>query len=152
VNAGDRVSWDGTPDVAMAGGARVIETEVNRSLARNIGLENSSSDGVLFVDSDMILPPSLIEECEIGLVRYDALIIPEISVGRGFWTECKAAERKTYFRNEMIEAARCFRRDALLSLGAYNPRLDAGADSHLQIRAKCRGHSIARTATTTEHE
>src|SRR5437773_1999423 len=117
----DRFSWDGTPDVAMAGGARVIETEVNRSLARNIGLENSSSDGVLFVDSDMILPPSLIEECETGLVRYDALIIPEISVGRGFWGECKAAERKTYILNDMIEAARSFRSDALLSLAGYNP-------------------------------
>src|SRR2546427_10295472 len=141
----DRFSRDGTADIAMAEGARVIETGVNRSLARNIGLENSSSDGVLFVDSDMILPHSLIEECETGLAKHDALIIPEISVGKGFWAECKAAERRTYIHNDMIEAARCFRRDALLSLGGYHPRLEAGEDWDLQIRAKAVGLSIGRT-------
>jgi glycosyltransferase involved in cell wall biosynthesis len=148
----DRFSRDGTPDVAMAEGARVIETEVNRSLARNIGLESSSSDGVLFVDSDMILPPSLIEECETGLARHDALIIPEVSVGKGFWAECKAAERKTYIHNDMIEAARCFRKEPLLSLGAYNTRLEAGEDWDLQIRAKAAGLSIGRTTATIEHD
>jgi glycosyltransferase involved in cell wall biosynthesis len=148
----DRFSRDGTPDVAMAEGAKVIGTEVNRSLARNIGLRSSSSGGVLFVDADMILPPSLIKECETGLTKHDALIIPEISVGRGFWAECKAAERKTYIRNEMIEAARCFRKEALLSLGGYNPRLEAGEDWDLQIRAKAIGLSIGRTAATIEHD
>jgi glycosyltransferase involved in cell wall biosynthesis len=148
----DRFSGDGTSEAAKAEGAKVIETGVNRSLARNIGLEHSSSDGVLFVDSDMILPPSLIEECEAGLAKYHALIIPEISVGRGFWAECKAAERKTYIRNDMIEAARCFRTDALLSLGGYNPRLEAGEDWDLQIRTRAAGFSVGRTAAEIEHD
>ena len=148
----DRLSRDGTPDVAMADGAKVIETEANRSLARNIGLKNSSSDAVLFVDADMILPFSLIEECETGLARHDALIIPEISIGRGFWAECKIAERNTYIRNDMIEAARCFRKDALLSLGGDNPTLEAGEDWDLQIRAKSVGLSIGRTAATIKHD
>ncbi len=148
----DRFSKDGTSEVAMAEGAKLIETGVNRSIARNIGLEKSSSDGVLFVDSDMLLPPSLIEECEAGLGKYHALIIPEISVGRGFWAECKAAERKTYIHNEMIEAARCFRRDALLSLGGYNPRLEAGEDWDLQKRARAAGISVGRTVAEIEHD
>ena len=148
----DRFSRDGTSEVAKSEGAKVIETEVNRSVARNIGIEKSSSDGVLFVDSDMILPPSLIEECQTGLVKYHALVIPETSVGRGFWADCKAAERKTYIRNEMIEAARCFRRDALLSLGGYNPRLEAGEDWDLQKRAKAMGFSVGRTAAEIEHD
>jgi len=148
----DRFSADGTSEVAMTEGAKLIETGVNRSLARNIGLEKSSSDGVLFVDSDMILPPSLIEECETGLGKYHALIIPEISVGRGFWAECKASERKTYIRSEMIEAARCFRRDALLSLGGYNPRLEAGEDWDLQKRARAAGLSVGRTVAEIEHD
>ena len=148
----DRFSRDGTSEIAMAEGAKVIETGVNRSLARNIGLQQSSSDGVLFVDSDMILPPSLIEECETGLGKYHALVVPEISVGRGFWGECKAAERRTYIRNEMIEAARCFRRESLLSLGGYNPRLEAGEDWDLQIRARAMGFSVGRTAAEIEHD
>jgi len=148
----DRYSRDGTAELARADHAKVIEVEVNRSRARNIGLEKSSSAGVLFVDSDMILPPSLMKECEAGLIKHHALIIPEISVGRGFWAECKAAERKTYIRNEMIEAARCFRTDALLSIGGYDPRLEAGEDWDLQIRAKAAGLSFGRTSTVIEHD
>src|SRR5439155_642887 len=142
----DRFSADGTSEVAMTEGAKLIETGVNRSLARNIGLEKSSSDGVLFVDSDMILPPSLIEECETGLGKYHALIIPEISVGRGYWAECKAPERKTYIHNEMIEAARCFRRDALLSLAGYNPRLERAEEWDLQKDARAGRLAAGRTA------
>jgi len=148
----DRFSRDGTASEATAQGAKVIEVEANRSIARNIGLENSESDGVLFVDSDMILPPSLIEECEAGLAKYDALIIPEISTGRGFWAECKSLERETYIRNEMIEAARCFRRNALLMLGGYNPRLEAGEDWDLQVRAKNIGLSVGRTVSQIAHD
>ncbi len=148
----DRFSRDGTAQEATAQGAKVIEVEANRSIARNIGLENSQSEGVLFVDSDMILPPPLIEECEAGLAKYDALIIPEISTGRGFWAECKSLERETYIRNEMIEAARCFRRNALVTLGGYNPRLEAGEDWDLQVRAKTIGLSVGRTVSQIAHD
>ena len=148
----DRFSRDGTAEEAMAQGAKVIEVEANRSIARNIGLENSESEGLLFVDSDMILSPPLIEECAAGLAKHDALIIPEISTGRGFWAECKSLERQTYIRNKMIEAARCFRRRALVKLGGYNPRLEAGEDWDLQVRSKTVGLSVGRTVSQIEHD
>jgi len=148
----DRFSRDGTAEEATAQGAKVIECEANRSVARNIGLENSESEGVLFVDADMIMPPLLIGECEAGLAKYDALIIPEISTGKGFWAECKSLERKTYIRNEMIEAARCFRRSALVKLGGYNPRLEAGEDWDLQVRSKTIGLSVGRTVSQITHD
>src|SRR5438132_8941124 len=81
----DRFSQDGLASFARANGANVIQSKANRSMARNIGLQNASSKGVLFVDSDMILPTTLIEECEMGLGEHDALIVPEESVGDGFW-------------------------------------------------------------------
>ena len=148
----DRFSRDGTAEEAMAQGAKVIEVEANRSMARNIGLENSESEGVLFVDADMILPPPLMEECEAGLANHEALIIPEISIGRGFWAKCKSLERKTYIRNEMIEAARCFRRSALVKLGGYNPRLEAGEDWDLQVRSKTIGLCVGRTVSQITHD
>ena len=49
----DRFSKDGTAHIASARGAKVIQRNTGRSIARNIGLENCSSNGVLFVDSDM---------------------------------------------------------------------------------------------------
>src|SRR5713101_7115158 len=75
----DRFSQDGLDSFAKAKGATVIQSDTNRSRARNIGLEKASSKAVLFVDSDMILPTDLVKECEVGLDEHDALIIPEHS-------------------------------------------------------------------------
>ena len=81
----DNCSRDGTIEIARRNGATVIRRAANRSEARNIGFKQSSSVAVLFIDSDMILPPTLIEECEQALVSHDALLIPEISIGIGYW-------------------------------------------------------------------
>jgi len=148
----DRFSQDGILQFANSNGATVFQSNTNRSEARNIGLQNVSSEGVLFVDADMILPPTLIEECEQGLKKHDAIVIPEESVGIGFWAECRAAERRLHIGNNSIEAPRCFRRRALLSLGGYNPQLEAGEDWDLLNRAKSKGHSIGRVRARIIHD
>src|SRR5438046_7153922 len=130
----DRFSRDGLARYAEARGATVIQSDSNRSEARNIGLRRASSDGVLFIDADMILPPTLSEDCERGLLISDALIIPENSVGVGFWASCKAAERKLHVGDPLMEAARCFERSVLLSMGGYGAELEAGEDWDLQRR------------------
>ncbi len=148
----DRFSHDGLASFARANGATVIQSEANRSRARNIGLQNASSEGVLFVDADMILPPTLVEECESGLERHDALIIPEESVGVGFWAECKAMERKNYVGDEIMEAARCFRRKALTPLEGYTNILESGEDWDLHNRAVASGLSFGRVYSTILHD
>lgn len=55
----DRFSNDGTAEIARGYGVVLIQTMANRSSARNAGLAESRSPGVLFVDSDMILPPNI---------------------------------------------------------------------------------------------
>ncbi len=148
----DRFSSDGTPKIAEAFGARVIQSNGNRSVARNLGMAHSRSSAVLFIDSDMILSPTLLEECKKGLGDHDALIIPEISQGTGFWAKCKSAERRTYQGNDAIEAARCFRKSPLLLLGGYNPRLEAGEDWELQNRVRTSGLSLGRIQAKIVHD
>jgi glycosyltransferase involved in cell wall biosynthesis len=148
----DRFSHDGLASYAEANGATVIQSVANRSEARNIGLQNASSTGVLFVDADMILPTTLIEECESGLDEHDALIIPEESVGVGFWAECKVAERRFYVGDDRMEAARCFRKSALLQLRGYNPELEAGEDWDLQSRVVARHLSVGRVTPVILHD
>ena len=144
----DRFSKDGTAAIARAFGANVIQVEANRSLARNIGLESSSSTNVLFVDSDMILSANVVEECVGCLGEHDAVVIPELSIGDGFWTKCKQLER----RASSLEAARCFSKTAFVSVGEYNPRLETGEDLDLQNRAISSGLSIGRIDAVITHD
>jgi len=148
----DRFSQDGLASFARANGATVIQSDANRSVARNIGLQNASSRGVLFVDADMILPTTLIEECEVGLDESDAIIIPEESVGVGFWAECKAAERTMHIGDERMEAARCFRRETLVSLGGYRASLESGEDWDLHNRIITSNLSVGRTNAVIMHD
>src|SRR5436309_3589178 len=122
----DRFSDDGLASFARANGATVIQSEANRSRARNIGLQKASSEGVLFIDADMILPPTLVEECEIELEGYDASIIAEESVGGGCCAECKGMVRKNCVGDEIMEAARCFGRGALTRVKEYTRDLESG--------------------------
>src|SRR5438093_5972745 len=73
----DRFSGDGTVRIARQYGARIIKTDANRSIARNMGFGRTSSPAVLFLDSDMMLPPNIVEECENEMATYDALVITE---------------------------------------------------------------------------
>jgi len=148
----DRFSKDGTAQIASARGAKVIQRNTGRSIARNIGLENCSSNGVLFVDSDMGMSSRVLEDCIAGLEQHEAMVIPEVSAGQGFWAACKALERKINQGDSEIEAPRCFRRSALLSLGGYNPNLEAGEDWDLSIRAKKVNLSVGRIESTIIHD
>jgi len=148
----DRFSRDGLAGYAGSKGATVIQSDSNRSEARNIGLRKASSDGVLFIDADMILPPTLGEDCERGLVNNDALIIPEYSIGVGFWAACKAAEKKLHIGDPLMEAARCFRRNVLLSMGGYRTQLEAGEDWDLQRRLSTQTLRIGRVNSVVLHD
>ena len=147
----DRFSIDGTLEIAKKFGAKVIQANANRSLGRNIGLKESGSDGIIFVDADMLLAQDLVGECSRRLEKYQALVIPEISFGEGFWAKCKSLERRTHLETE-LEAARCFNRSVLLSLGGYNQVLESGEDWDLHNRARSSGLSIGRTESVILHD
>ena len=148
----DRFSQDRTQDIAREAGATVIQTEANRSSARNFGANHSNSHGILFLDSDMIAPPQLLEECEAKMEDYEALVIPEVSVGEGFWAKCKSLERHSNAGNTLLEAPRCFQRDSFFLLGGYNPRIEAGEDWDLRNRAKQFGLAMGRVNSTILHD
>ena len=61
----------------------IVNEGLERSQQRNIGVERSSGEYLLFLDSDMIPHHSLIENCVdlCNVRKVDALYIPEIIVG-----------------------------------------------------------------------
>jgi len=129
-----------------------LQSEANRSRARNIGLEHSTSAAVVFIDSDMKAPPELLKQCSDALERHDAVVIPEVSTGIGFWAKCRQIERQAETKNSLLEAARGFRREAFVTLGGYNESLEAGEDWDIQNRARAIGLSIGRVDATIIHD
>lgn len=86
----DGFSRDGTQKIAESNGAKVVETGAERSEARNIGAKKSRGAFLFFVDSDMELDSSVIAECvKKAYEGNDAVIIPEVSVGEGFWRDAR---------------------------------------------------------------
>lgn len=148
----DSYSEDGTAEIARKY-ANVFLKDSERSEARNFGAENAKGNYLVFIDSDMELAPKVIEECthEISKDGVGAVIIPEVSVGEGFWTQCKALERSCYVGDDTIEAARFFRKNIFLEIKRYDEIMVSGEDWDLSQRVKSAGHKISRIHSLIKH-
>jgi len=152
----DGNSEDDTREVCQAAGARVIrftQEGDHRCEQRNVGVEEARGTYVLIMDSDMTLESGVLAEC-VALMQSNesisALVVPEVSFGKGFWAQCKSLEKAYYQGVPWMEAARFFRRDLYLQLGGYNPALTSGEDWDLSQRAAERG-ALGRTVAHINH-
>lgn len=153
----DNHSTDGTPELVAPLVDRFLLAGPERSAQRNAGARASSGDHLLFVDSDMILEPTVVSECvEAAGADPDArtiAVIPELSVGVGFWARCKALERSCYVGEDTIEAARFFSRPFFFELDGFDERLPAGPeDWDLHERARLSGARVVRTSAYIRHD
>jgi len=118
----DRFSKDRTVEIAKRYGAKVIQIYGERTRAKNIGLKQAQGKYVLFIDSDMELTPTVVEEC-VRLAESDprivGIIIPERSKGNSFWVRIRDFERSFYMETP-IESPRFFRRDLALGVGGFD--------------------------------
>jgi glycosyltransferase involved in cell wall biosynthesis len=148
----DDFSIDNTKKIAAKFNVTFMERKAGRSLARNVGVSNSKGSLVLCMDSDMELTPKVIERCVDKINKgWDAIVIPEISVGIGFWAKCTALEKLCYIGDDLIEASRFFKKSVVVSLGGYDSNLETGEDWDMNIRVKKAGYSIGRVNTLIIH-
>jgi glycosyltransferase involved in cell wall biosynthesis len=141
----DSYSSDDTRKIAKKFGAKITEIKARRSRARSVGAEKARGDFILSLDSDMELTPTVVEKCvrKVG-DGFDAVIIPEVSIGVGFWARCKAVEKSCYIGDELIEASRFFKRETFESVKGYDPELEAGEDWDLNQRIRKARYRIGR--------
>ncbi len=130
----DNASTDSTVTISNEYANKVYTRGPERSAQRNFGASNAGGKYLLFIDSDMVLSESVLSDC-VDLVSSDketvAVIIPEKSVGIGFWSKCKELERSFYQDVEWMEAARFFQKDVFMKIGGFDLELTAGEDFDL---------------------
>jgi glycosyltransferase involved in cell wall biosynthesis len=133
----DNNSTDETLEIARASTPLIYVHGPERSAQRNVGARASGGSYLLFIDSDMVLAPEVIEQCVRVATHEPAvkgIIIPERSAGDGFWARCKALERSCYIGDDTIEAARFFARDVFEAVEGYDEALTGPEDWDLSQR------------------
>lgn len=148
----DCCSKDKTKEIAENFTTNIIQTKAKRSEARNKGTLKANGEFILFIDSDMQLTPNVVSDCIDKINQgYDAIIIPEVSFGRGYLAKCKALEKMCYIGDNSIEAPRFFRYNVFCKLGGYDTSLEAGEDWDIKERTLLEGYRIGRVKSIIQH-
>jgi GT2 family glycosyltransferase len=141
----DNDSTDGTFELARELADAAVRGGPERSAQRNTGVRHATTEWVLWVDSDMVLPPGTVSSAlatasETGA---DAVAVPEVSVGAGFWTACRALERACYVDDPSLHNPRLLRRELLLGDGGFDPAMAGPEDTDLRLRLRSAGTRTA---------
>lgn len=89
----------------------VINAGKERSEQRNIGIESSSGEYILYLDSDQKVSPELIQEC-VDLMRFgfNSIYIPEVITTPGWFAKLRQYERD-FYTGTAVDCVRFIRRD-----------------------------------------
>jgi glycosyltransferase involved in cell wall biosynthesis len=148
----DNHSSDATPELARRHADVFEQVGPERSAQRNHGARVATGTFLLMIDSDMVLDERVVEEC-VTVARAEragAVVIPERSVGRGFWAACKSLERSCYVGDETIEAPRFFEAELYRRHGGFDETMVAGEDWDLAERLRPTVR-FGRTASEIRH-
>jgi glycosyltransferase involved in cell wall biosynthesis len=140
----DGLSTDNTIHIVQKYDVKIFPMSGERTRAKNFGLTNSSSDFVLFVDSDMVLEKTVIEECVAVIpsdVSIGGVIIPERTIGNGFWVKVRDFERKMYYGTK-IESARFFKKELAVRVGGFDEDVVFYEESILPQKIEELGYSV----------
>ena len=150
----DNNSVDNTQKIAEFYG-KVLIKGPERSVQRNYGAKNAKGKYLFFVDSDMELTRNVVEECVEKVEKASAVVIPDhISVGKGFWANCRALEKACYIHDDIdpnVEAARFFFKDVFWEMNGYDERVTGIEDWDLSQRVKEAGYKISKAKSFIKH-
>lgn len=133
----DNDSTDDTVVIAKNFTKNIFTHGPERSAQRNFAAKKAKGDYLLVPDADMILGRNVLAQC-ISLIssnpKIKEIVVPERSIGKGFWTQCKILERSFYPGISWMEAARFFNRKTFFEMGGYDLRNTGTEDFDLPQR------------------
>jgi len=150
----DKRSTDDTISIADEFKARIFSLDVERTTAKNFASRKANGTFVLFVDSDMVLEPTVIEQCVKAMQAPDVggIVIPEKSTGLGFWVKVRDFERSFYYGTK-VESARFFRTNQVIEVGGFDEEVIIYEESTLPQRIERIGLKTAvRVSSFIIHE
>jgi len=150
----DNNSTDNTKEIAKKYTDKVFNFGPERSAQRNFGAKQASGEFLLIHDSDIYFNVDSVKECvELSeKENCDAIILPEESIGDGFWTKVKSFERSFYVGNDLIEAPRFFKNEVYEKICGYDEKLTGAEDWDLGIRLRENGYKIFRAKIFLKHD
>ncbi|GAB3584091.1 glycosyltransferase family 2 protein [Calidifontibacter terrae] len=150
----DNHSSDRTREIAGQFADRVITQGPERSAQRNRGIREAGGEWVLWLDSDMLLPPTAVAVALRTALETDAagVALPERTIGDGFWTACRALERECYLDQPWLHNPRLLRRDFLLGSGGFNLDMSGPEDADLRLRMLDSGARIELAPILIDHD
>ncbi|GIU84160.1 MAG: glycosyl transferase family 2 [Acidimicrobiales bacterium] len=150
----DNGSTDGTLQTAERYADLVISAGPERSVQRNIGIEKSTGEYILWIDSDMILDPDCVSKAVEAIERdgAEAVFIREITVGEGYWTHCRALERLCYLGEPLIESPRLVRKRFFEESGGFVHDVAGQEDAELRMRLLRSGLPLTRSDGEIKHD
>lgn len=94
-----------------------------RGVQLNFGIQKTHSPLIFFPDADMTFDSGLLEEIVDVLSNnnMDALYIPEVIVGKGFFGKVRNFER-SFYNETSIDAVRCVKRSLYLKMGGFDEK------------------------------
>jgi uncharacterized membrane protein/glycosyltransferase involved in cell wall biosynthesis len=148
----DNYSDDATTKIA-AKMARFIQAGPERSAQVNVGARESRGAYLYRIDGDMVLESSVVEACveAIQSQDLDAIAVPNRSQGERFWQQVRTLERDTYLDDQLIVAARFWKRAAFEAVGGMDEGLYAWEDYDLHNRLVEAGYRIGRVTSVEFH-
>ena len=149
----DNYSTDKTREIAECFGFRFLLKGPERNPQRNFGAHQASGKYLLFIDSDMELSSEVVADCAAVAQneRVQAVIIPEVSFGEGFWTRCKALERSCYTAEETMDLARFFEKDVFDKVNGFDENLVGFDDRDLHFRVVAAGGRVGNASALIRH-